>query len=180
MVEDQKRSSTGPGTRGVAGTVGAGRHMARGFVIGRGSAAEVLGSGTLEQQLRKAVYKIAPRIASTVEKEALKLENYAQVRWPVGADRTLSGKLYTKRDRAENQPIRPHSKALFDYGLRIATNAIEGYVSNRAAYWYKIKSQKSGLNGKSASVELLRKPLRKRAPEIAKELAADIQALVRG
>lgn len=153
--------------------------MARQFTIGKGRAAEVVGSTALAEQLRRAVYKLAPRVMSRLEGEALKLENKAQVGWPVGVDKAENGKRYTKADREAGKPIRPHSRALFDYGLRVLPDAVEGFVSNRAPYWTKIKSEKMGLGGKSAVVELLRKPLKKRAPIVAKEIAEDVRALVR-
>ena len=153
--------------------------MARQFTIGRGRAAEVVGSTALAEQLRRAVYKLAPRVIVRIETEALKLENFAQNRWPVGENKAENGKKYTKADRTAGKPIRPHSKALFDYGLRVLPDAVEGFVSNRAAYWFRIKSKKNDLGGKSAVVELLRKPLRKRVPIVAKEIAEDVRALVR-
>ena len=153
--------------------------MPRQFQIGRGSAAEVIGSGDLAEQLRRAVYRLAPTVTARIETEAMKLEAHAQERWPVGRDKTEAGKRYTKRDREAGKAVRPHSKALFDYGLRVLSDGVEGFVSNRAPYWYKIKTKQGGLGGKSASVELLRKPLKKRIPEIAKDLADEVKALVR-
>lgn len=132
------------------------------IVIGRGAASAVL-SGGIEQAIRETLSRLAPTLGRRVEAEAERLERGAVGRWPIGRDRG-----------------RPHSRDLFDSGLRIVSDGIEGFVSNRAPYIIYIKTMKNGLQGKSPYQELLRKPLRAAAKTVAGECADDVHKLIRG
>lgn len=131
------------------------------LTIGRGSMQVQIG-GALEASIRRTIDRLAPGLGEVLEAEAQQLRDGAVERWPVGRDRG-----------------RPHSRDLFTNGLRITDKGVEAFVSNPAPYLYLIKSGKNGLNGKSASVELLRKPLKKAAARAAERCGETLRKLIR-
>lgn len=134
--------------------------------FGAGAASIEIG-GHWAEQIRQAVDRLAPDLGATLEAEANKIRTDAVRRWPIGKDQIRKGKKL------------PHSIDLFWSGLRINPPFVEGFVSNSAPWFYYIRSMKGGLNGKSASVELVRKPMRKRAQPLARELADQIRGLLK-
>jgi hypothetical protein len=119
---------------------------------------------TIEHVLDVAHKKIADRLARAADRIGVP----AEARWPVGRERN-----------------RPHSADMFERGLRMPkAGVLEGFVQNTAKYAKYIRTMKGGLNGRSAMVELLRKPLKieakKVADDLAPELAAQIERLLGG
>jgi hypothetical protein len=113
-------------------------------------------ASAVERVLRAAHGRVVERL----ERAADRIGVPAEARWPVGKER---GK--------------PHSRDLFERGLRLPRKGVlEAFVRNGASYAYYVRSMKGGLGGKSAFVELLRKPLRTEARMVADELADDLKA----
>lgn len=133
----------------------------------RAGAASIEIGGEWARAIREAVDRLAPELGATLEREANEIRQAAQARWPIGKDQYRKGR------------ILPHSIDLFWSGLRINPPYVEGFIMNRAPWFFYIKSMKNGLNGKSASVELVRKPMRRRATPLARELADQIRGLLK-
>jgi hypothetical protein len=119
-------------------------------------------SGHLEQAIRQTIQKLAPTVSRRMEDEAEEIRHEAEGRWPVGRERG-----------------RPHSRDLFEHGLRIDGSTLVAWVRNPADYLFYIKTYKNGLGGKSAFQELLRKPLKAAAGDVARDCADEIAALIR-
>lgn len=122
----------------------------------------------IQKMVDRVIRELAPTVAPILDRAAAELEAGAVAAWPVGRERG-----------------RPHSRDLFEEGLRFGgQDTIEAFVRNKADYAFFIKFKKrnlaSGLGGKSASVELLRKPLKAIAPRVAKEVAEAAGDLIGG
>lgn len=120
-------------------------------------------SGNLERQIRGVLDRLAPTLSQRLEDEVRELRTEAESRWPVGRDRG-----------------RPHSRDMFVHGIRIDGDAVSAYVRNNANYAVYVRSYQNGLGGKSAAGELLRKPLKESAAEVARDCAEQIRLLVKG
>lgn len=111
------------------------------------------------------IEKVAPRVAALVRSEVERIKRDAVAGWPVGRERG-----------------RPHSRDMFETTLVLEVDgnryAVVGAVRNRAtnkegeAYWRFIKA--NNLYGKSAIVELVRKPMSKARDRIELLLATEI------
>ena len=120
----------------------------------------------LERLVRDAIEKVAPGVLELVESETKAVYDGAKSRWPVGPD---------KRDRKGR-----HSKFELYHEVVIDTTKglIRGRVWNEAPWSRYIKPK--GLKGKSAFVELLRKPLQKRARVFVQQLGRYVSAELGG
>ena len=117
--------------------------------------------GAIERTIRDTIERLAPTLAKRLEDEVEELRADAEGQWPV-----------SRRDKL-------HSRAMFVHGLRIDGDTLSAYVRNNAEWAVYIKSYQNGLNGRSAVVELLRKPLKAAAGDVARDCAEEIRKLVR-
>ena len=121
-------------------------------------------SDDIARMVRHVLDRVAPKVVERVEDQIRDIESEALARWPVGREQG-----------------RPHSRDTFTRGVDLPDmDTVRGYIGNSAAYLYYIKSYRNGLNGKSASVELIRKPMRDAAEELAKLMAEDVAKLIKG
>jgi len=120
----------------------------------------------LERLVRDAIDKVAPGMLDLVESETRAVYDGAKGRWPVGPH---------KRERNGR-----HSKDELYHEVVIDTTQglIRGRVWNEAPWSRYIKPK--GLRGKSAFVELLRKPLQERAKVFVQNLGRFVVAELGG
>lgn len=122
-------------------------------------------SGDLAASIEKALKNAVPKAVKLLEDGTTELEAGAVAGWPVGRDRRG----------------RKHSRDLFEASIRLPDlETVDGVVENKAPYAFFIKSGQRGLGFKSASVVLLRRPAKKVAENIAKELAKGVGADIGG
>lgn len=127
------------------------------LVIGRGMLRCELDDG-LARVVRRVLQNAAPRTLEAMERKAKQIHDRAQAEWPVRTG---------------------YSKSKLDYGTRlIGAGQVEAFVTNDADYAVYIKGREQG--GKSTWVELLRKPGREAADELADVLRREMAAVVEG
>lgn len=124
-----------------------------------------LDSRAFQEALERAADDALLRVTDRLQAEADQIVAAARERWPVG------------RERAGAERGRPHSRDLFDVQTRLSLDEVSVVVLNGADYAYKIKTDQNGLLWQSPWQELIRKPMRERAPEIAADLAEDLARL---
>lgn len=116
---------------------------------------------TLEELARRAVSRVAPGVLVRIDAAVDEVIADATARWPVATGRSKAGLVaYTS--------ILP------------AGDRIQGTVMNPVEYAIYVKSSKNGLGGRSAVVELLRKPIRARAAQLAGELGTTVRTALKG
>jgi len=124
-------------------------------VYGSGSATVEVEDRTPEL-VRAVVDRVAPGALDLIRVEVRRIHASAHSRWPVGRER---------KDRTY------HSREALGWEVRIDNlETLRGRVFNTAPWSRYIKPK--GLKGKSAFVELLRKPLRERADHIVMQLGS--------
>ena len=126
----------------------------RRLTFGQGSVRIEMDAG-LEELARRAVSQVAPGVLERIDAAVDQVLEDAQRRWPVKTGRSRDG-------LAAYTSIAP------------AGDRIQGTVMNPVDYAVYVKSRKGGLEGRSAVVELLRKPLRARASQLADELGTTV------
>jgi len=131
--------------------------------IGSGSLSFVIEDRT-EELVRAAVERAAPGAARVIEDEIGAIYESARARWPVGPE---------KRERKGR-----HSRDELVQELVVERDRIRGRIFNTAPWAKYIKPK--GLKGKSAFVELLRKPLRARRDAVVRLLGQSIIAGMEG
>lgn len=114
---------------------------------------------TLERIYRRAIEKVAPGILTRMEMVIAEVYDEARQQWPVRTGRSRDG-------LQRWVTVTPD-------GMRIV-----GSITNDVDYARYIKAKKLG--GRSAFVELLRKPLRKRADDLSTVLARQAATSLRG
>lgn len=158
------------------------------FTVGRGAAALEV-SGELSRAIEQVIRQLAPTVVATVEQAIETLALQAEEQWPRGDDKTRlrevvasDGSISYRAPRNKKQPY--HSQDRFFYGIRYVKDGIEGYIDNDAVnirgqrYWFFIRSGPEGRKY-SPLQRYIRAPLRKRAQELAVELADDLKQLIR-
>jgi len=110
-------------------------------------------SDAMEQLYRRAIDQLAPGLLSTVEDALDDVFESAESSWPVKTGRSKAG--LRKQVRIEQ-----------------GGGAIVGSITDAIPYAKYIKAKKLG--GKSAFVELLRKPMQERAKALASVLSTQI------
>lgn len=114
---------------------------------------------TLDRIYRRAIERVAPGLLTRVELAIAEVYDEARQQWPVRTGRSRDG-------------LQRHVTIAPD-GARIV-----GSITNDVDYSRFIKARKLG--GRSAFVELLRKPLRRRADELSTVLARQAASSLRG
>lgn len=104
---------------------------------------------SLEEDLRAAVDAFAPGLRATLEAEARRVLTEARARWPVATGASRDGLVA---------------------GVEVQRGGLRGFVRNQVGHAVYVKSWKNGLAGRSAMVELLRKPVAEAAPRLAARL----------
>lgn len=123
------------------------------------------------------------------------LEGDTKVRYKVPTEYELDGRMvkgfkWVTSDKApagaeetrttKGKPRREHSADLFEVGLRVPDeDRVISEVLNPAKYLFVIKSDQHGLGGKSAFVELLRKPGRAMARPLAEKIVVALAKLAK-
>jgi hypothetical protein len=109
-------------------------------------------SDELDQLYRRAIERVAPGVLRRIEDATADVFNAARAEWPVKTGRS--------RDALEHHvTVSPDQ------------TSVRGSITNPVKYARYIRAKK--LDGKSAFVELLRKPLRARAADLAEVLATE-------
>lgn len=124
-----------------------------------------LDSQAFQDALDRAADGALLRVTDRLQAEADQIAAAARERWPVG------------RERAGAERGRPHSRDLFEVYTRLSMDEVSVVVVNWADYAYKIKTDQNGLLWRSPWQELVRKPMRERAPEIAADLQEELARL---
>lgn len=106
---------------------------------------------TLEEDLRAAVDAFAPGLRQALEDEARRVLDAARARWPVATGVSRDGLVA---------------------GVEARGGALRGFVRNAVAHAIYVKSWKNGLGGRSAMVELLRKPVAEATPRLVERLGS--------
>lgn len=109
----------------------------------------------LEELARRAVSQVAPGVLERIDQAVDQVLEEAEARWPVKTGRSKAG-------LAAYTSIAPGGAC------------VQGTVMNPVDYAVYVKSRKGGLGGRSAVVELLRKPLRAQAAQLAGELGTTV------
>jgi hypothetical protein len=107
---------------------------------------------TLDQLYRRAIERVAPGVLRRIEDATADVYASARAAWPVKTGRSRDG-------------LEHHVTVSPDQ------TSVRGSITNPVKYARYIKAKK--LDGKSAFVELLRKPLRARAADLAEVLAME-------
>jgi hypothetical protein len=115
----------------------------------------------LERLARRALEDVAPGLLPAVEETVARLESEATDKWPVRTGRSRDGL--------------GHYVAITPSG-----DQVRGSLINTVDYARFVKSSKKGLGGRSAMVELMRKPVQAAAKVLAQELGAVAAKVVRG
>jgi hypothetical protein len=127
------------------------------YYVGTGSIRAEVTDG-LRDELRALVDKIAPGIRDVLERESAAVLAAAEARWPVASGESKAG-LYG--------------------GVQVAPDlsSIRGFLANNVGYSVYVKSFKGGLGGRSAVVELLRKPITARTRQVTAEIGAAFERI---
>lgn len=126
--------------------------------MGTGSLTSVVDDRTREL-VRAAVERVAPGALDIIERETRKIYDNAHAKWPIGP----------------HKAYRPgHSRDMLYWEVLIDGAVIRGRVWCTAEWSKYIKPK--GLRGKSAFVELLRKPLRAARAPLTAELGRFVVA----
>ena len=125
---------------------------------------QVLVTDRTDELVRAAVDRVAPGAVDLIEDETRAIFDSARERWPVGPDKDY----------------RPgHSRDALAWEVLIeGGTTIRGRVTNSAPWSKYIKPK--GLRGRSAFVELLRKPLRARRKVIVQALGRFVVSTLDG
>jgi len=121
------------------------------FFVGQGGIRAEVSNG-LAEQLSAVIEKLAPGARQALEDNARAVYDDARARWPVATGESRDG-LY--------------------WGVQVAPDlsSVRGFVADEVPHAIYVKSYKNGLAGKSAMVELLRKPVAARAQRVADSVA---------
>jgi hypothetical protein len=111
--------------------------------------------------MRRALDDVAPGVLDRLEATVTRVVDDARSRWPVRTGRSRDG-------------LEAHVT------IAPGQTSIRGTVANAVDYAVYVRSGQRGLGGKSAVVELLRKPLRAAARELAVELADTVSTTLAG
>ena len=106
---------------------------------------------TLERMMRAAAERVAPGVLDRIDTAVTRIEAEATRRWPVKTGKSRDG-------LASHTIITPDG------------DHIRGTVMNDVFYARYVKSFKNSLNGKSAMVTLLMKPIQAEAKLLAEDL----------
>lgn len=120
----------------------------------------------LERLVRDALEKVAPGVLGIVEDETQAVYDHARKRWPIGPD------------KPERKGRHSRDELYHEVVIDTARGIIRGRVWNEAPWSRYIKPK--GLRGKSAFVELLRKPLQSRQADIVTKLGRYVSAELGG
>lgn len=122
------------------------------------------------QALRAALDVVAPTVLDTMRDGIERVRLAAVGRWPVARPRGAGGRL----------PNPVHSRDRFRVVERVSVDAVEVAIVNDAPYVLYIRSGQNGLGGKSAWVQLVRRPGEVEAERVASESGAELAALIGG
>lgn len=114
---------------------------------------------TLDRIYRRALDRVAPKVVERIEDATEEVFDVAQIDWPVRTGRSRRGLQRFVAISSDHAHIR-------------------GTITNDVVYARFIRAR--NLGGKSPFVELLRKPMRAKAKELAVVLATDTANGLRG
>lgn len=128
----------------------------------RVGAASVEVSADLQRHVDDTLRRLAPRTMARLGDTVEELLRYARSRWPV-------------RRYRSGQTRQPHSRDMLSTSVWLhSMDEVRARVHNAAPYAYYIRSMQAGLGGRSAYVELIRRPGEAAGEALADELAQEL------